>query len=96
MEKVIADGKKYEVIKNYRDALNLDDLQGKITDYFDNFDYILGDYAYGKVRLKGFNDKTNKNFKTINDYSKIGEYIEKNCAYDCRYFILRRLPVEKK
>ena len=62
--------------------------------YFDNFDYILGDYAYGKVRLKGFNEKSNKNFKPINDYSKIDEYIKNNCAYDCRYFIIKRV-VEK-
>ena len=59
---VIIDNKTYEVIKNVKDALNVEDLEGKITDYYDNFDYILGDYAYGKVRLKGFNDKENKNF----------------------------------
>lgn len=62
--------------KNYRDALNIADLEGKITDYFANFDYILGDYAYGKVRLKGFNEKGNTNFKPINDYAKIDEYIK--------------------
>ena len=95
MEIVVIDGKRYEVIKNYRDALNVSDLEGKITDYFFNFDYILGDYAYGKVRLKGFNEKGNRNFKPINDYSKIDEYIKENCAFDCRYFILKVLSVEK-
>lgn len=59
---VIIDNKTYEVIKNVKDALDVEDLEGKITDYYDNFDYILGDYAYGKVRLKGFNEKENKNF----------------------------------
>lgn len=95
MEKVLIDGKNYEVIKNHRDALDIADLEGKITEYFDNFDYILGDYAYGKVRLKGFNEKNNKHFKPINDYAKIDEYIKTNCAYDCRYFILKALSVEK-
>ena len=65
---VIIDNKKYEVIKNYNDGLNVQDLEGKITDYYDEFDYILGDYAYNKVRLKGFNNKNNKNYKDINDY----------------------------
>ena len=96
MDKVIIDNKEYDVVRNYRDALNVSDLEGKITDYFDSFDYILGDYAYGKVRLKGFNEKGNKNYKTINDYAKVDEYIKTNCAYDCRYFILKTLPVEKK
>lgn len=88
---VIIDNKKYEVIKNYRDALDVDDLTGKITDYYDGFDYILGDYAYGKVRLKGFNTKENKNFKPINDYNNIDAYIKNNCAYDCKYFILKQI-----
>lgn len=89
------DNKKYEVIKNYRDAFDQSDIEGKITEYYDAFDYILGDYAYGKVRLKGFNDKENKYFKPINDISKVDSYIKNNCAYDCKYFILKRI-VEKK
>ena len=86
---VIIDNKTYEVIKNVKDALDVEDLEGKITDYYDNFDYILGDYAYGKVRLKGFNEKDNKYFKAINDISKVKDYIENCCAYGCKYFILK-------
>lgn len=86
---VIIDNKKYEVIKNEKDALDVSDLEGKITDYYDSFDYILGDYAYGKVRLKGFNDKNNKYFKPENDIQKVDDYIENYCAYGCKYFILK-------
>lgn len=82
---------KYEVVKNVKDALNVQELQDKMTDYFDSFDYILGDYAYDKLRLKGFNEKGNKNFKPINDYSKIEEYISKYCAYGCKYFVISRV-----
>ena len=56
---------EYDVIKNVKDAINVEDLETCLTDYFDSFDYILGDYAYGKLRLKGFNNKENKNFKPI-------------------------------
>lgn len=91
MEIVVIDDKKYEVMENVKDALNIEDLEGKITEYYDGFDYILGDYAYGKVRLKGFNDKDNKYFKAINDISKVNEYIENCCAYRCKYFILKKI-----
>lgn len=90
MESVLIDDKEYEVIKNYRDALNVEDLEGKITDYFDNFDYILGDYAYNKLRLKGFYEDSNKKSTAVNKFSYIDEYIEKYCAYECRYFILKK------
>ncbi len=88
---IIVNNVKYEVIKNVKDALNILELKEKLTDYFDNFDYILGDYAYDKLRLKGFNEKTNKNFKPINDYSKIDEYISKYCAYGCKYFVISKV-----
>ena len=81
--------KEYEVIEG-KDAIDIELLKEKITDYFDDFDYILGDYAYSKLRLKGFNEKNNKNFKPMNDYSKVHDYIKNNCAYGCKYFILRK------
>ena len=75
MNKIIINDKTYEVINNEKDAIDVEVLKEKITDYYDSFDYIVGDYAYGKVRLKGFNDKTNKNFKSINDISNLDKYI---------------------
>ena len=95
METIVINNRIYEIVKDYRDALIIDNLEDKISDYFYDFDYILGDYAYGKVRLKGFNSKNNKNYKDINDIEKIDEYINENCAYNCRYFILKFLSVEK-
>ena len=80
----------YEVIKNEKDAIDNEVLEEKITDYYDEFDYIFGDWAYGKLRLKGFNDKGNKNFKPINDYRNIDKYIKDYCAYGCRHFILKK------
>ena len=81
----------YEVINNVNDAIDTELLKDKITDYYDNFDYIVGDYAYGKVRLKGFNDKSNKNFKPINDIKNLDNYIENSCAYGCKWFCIKKV-----
>ena len=95
--KYVIDGKEYELLKNNKNGFNPDDLEGKITDYFDNFDYIFGDYAYGKVRLKGFNEKSNKYYKPINDIAILEDYIKENCAYECSYFLLKTVKsVETK
>lgn len=87
---IIVNNVKYKVIKNVRDALDIAELEEKLTDYFDGFDYILGDYAYGKLRLKGFNNKENKNFKPYNDIATLDNYIETNCAYGCRHFVISK------
>lgn len=84
------DNNKYKIIKNYKDAFNKEEFLNKYTDYFKNYDYIVGDIAYSKLRLKGFNKKENKNVNKINDFSNLEKYIKENCAYDCKYFILEK------
>ena len=60
MEKVNVEGNTYEIIKDYKNGYNKEELEKKYTDYFENYDYIVGDWAYGKLRLKGFYEKSNK------------------------------------
>lgn len=84
-------GVNYEVIKDDNNTCNEEQLKEMVTDYFLNYDYIVGDWSYNKLRLKGFNNKNNKNFNKINDYSKLDEYLENNCAYGCKYFVLKKL-----
>ena len=87
-------GINYELIKNYRDGFSLEDVTEALTDYYYDYDYVVGDWAYGKLRLKGFNDKKNKKFNKINDSALIDSYIENNCAYGYKHFILKK--IEKK
>ena len=53
----------YEIIENYKDGFVFNELESKFTDYFYDYDYVLGDWAYGKLRLKGFYDEENKKCK---------------------------------
>jgi uncharacterized protein YutD len=82
---------EYEIIKDEKDAIDKEVLVEKITDYFDDFDYIVGDWAYGKLRLKGFYNKSHKLVKVHNNIENVNDYINNNCAYGCRYFILEKL-----
>ncbi len=91
MEIVKIKEKDYKIIKDNGNTVNSIDLNEIVTDYYDDFDYIVGDWAYGKVRLKGFYNHDNKNVKSYNDYNNIDFYIENNCAYGCKYFILEKV-----
>ena len=82
---------EYEIIKNIKDAIEEDILSSKITDYYDDYDYIAGDWAYGKLRLKGFYDSNNNKVSQINDIANLDTYIEKNCAYGCKWFLIKRI-----
>ena len=82
---------KYEIMENYKDGFDLDAVKEKYTDYFDEYDYILGDWSYGKIRLKGFCDRTNKKCNRINDIKFKDSYIKDLCSYECSYFVLKKV-----
>lgn len=90
MEKVIVENNEYEIIKNYKNGYNKEAFLNRYTEYFKDFDYVVGDWAYGKLRLKGFYDKGNKNCKELNDFDNFNKYLKKNCAFDCSYFVAKR------
>lgn len=81
----------YELLVNYRDGFIYDNVKDKFTDYFDKFDYVCGDWAYGKLRLKGFFDESSKNVKMLNNYKFIDNYLKNNCASDARYFVIKKI-----
>lgn len=91
MKNIIVDNIEYNVITNYKNAFDLEEFKNKLTDYFYEYDYIIGDWAYGKLRLKGFCKPQNKLFKEINDFENKNSYLKNNCAYDCKYFILEKV-----
>lgn len=89
--KIEVENHKYELIKNYKDAFNQEEFSEKYTDYFYDYDYIVGDIAYGKLRLKGFYDEKNKKVNKINNYKNVNQYLISNCANDCKHFILKKI-----
>lgn len=82
---------EYELKENYKDGFDKEVVENLITDYFNNYDYIVGDWSYGKLRLKGFCDKENKISNKINNIKLLEQYIKENCAYDCKYFVLKKV-----
>lgn len=91
MKTVELNGKKYEIITNDRNCLNIDELKEKVTEYFDDFDYIFGDYAYDKVRLKGFNESTNKKANKLNNIENLEGYKKNYCSYGAKTFLLKKV-----
>ena len=82
---------KYKLIVNEGNGFDLDEFLKKYTSFFEIYDYVVGDIAYSKLRLKGFNKNGNKNLNKINDYKNFEKYIKENCAYNCKYFVLEKI-----
>lgn len=84
-------GKKYILDKDNGEAFDYEIVKELFTDYFDPFDYVFGDTSYNKLRLKGFCNKTNKRYSKINDINTLENYIENYCAYNSKWFLLKKI-----
>ena len=91
MKKVTVNEIDYEIMTDYRDAFDEEIFLEKCTDYFNDYDYIVGDWAYNKLRLKGFYDNKNPKCSKLNNFNNLDNYLKNNCAYGCRYFVLKKV-----
>ena len=82
--------------KDVYQGLSVEEFERLYTDYFYDYDYILGDYAYNKLRLKGFNDKKNKNFNKINNIENYEKYIQEFRGYKSKHFLLKKTNKDLK
>ena len=94
MKKIVEiENNKYEIIKYYRSGFVKEEFESKCTDYFYDFDYVVGDWAYDKLRLKGFYEDNNSKAKDFNKIGNLDKYLKENCAYDCKYFVAKKTNV---
>lgn len=88
-------GLKYEIVINYKDALDLDLLREKYDPFLNQYDYLIGDVASDHLRLKGFfgpqrRARMDQRAQTMADY--VTEYVNPGSPY----FVLKALsPVQR-
>ena len=92
-KKFTIEGITYEIITDYRNAFTEEDFKKRYTDYFYDFDYVVGDWAYDKLRLKGFYNDDNPKSKDINKISTLDSYLKDKCAYGCKYFVAKKINI---
>lgn len=88
---VILNNLKYYLEKDDSGCFDKSLVEDKITEYFIPYDYILGDFSYGRVRYKGFYKSDNKKASKINDIKYLENYIENFCSYGCKWFLLKKM-----
>ena len=55
----------YEVIDDQRNGFKEDAFLARYSDILSRYDYIVGDWGYGQLRLKGFFDDQNQKHPMI-------------------------------
>ncbi|KAA0545357.1 DUF1027 domain-containing protein [Bacillus sp. BGMRC 2118] len=81
----------YEILEDYREGFNEEALRGRYSEILNKYDYIVGDWGYNQLRLKGFFDDHNQKATYDTKISTLKEYLYEYCNFGCAYFVLRKV-----
>lgn len=81
----------YELIDEFKSGWNAEAVKNRWNDILDKYDYIVGDWGYEQLRLKGFYDPGNKKATSESNIRNVRDYLEVYCNFNCAYFILQKV-----
>lgn len=89
-------GKKYKIIDNVKEGFQEEVLKERFSDILTKYDYIVGDWGYEQLRLKGFYHDQNAKAAIDTKISTLDDYLYEYCNFGCAYFVLKKMKATKK
>ena len=84
----------YQLVANYKEGFQLEAFSKRYCDILAPYDYIVGDWGYDQLRLKGFYRAKNQHAPKELRISTVQDYLLEYCNFGCAYFILERTSGE--
>ncbi|WP_249871184.1 YutD family protein [Oceanobacillus saliphilus] len=85
-------GKNYEIIENKKDGFQEQALKDRYSEILAKYDYIVGDWGYDQLRLKGFYKDRNAKATIESKIGTLDDYLLEYCNFGCAYFVLKKIP----
>lgn len=86
-------GHAYELVANVRDGFDFTEFAQRYSTILSKYDYIVGDWGFEQLRLKGFYAAERAGAKQ-NQIEAVQDYLYESCNFGCAYFILHNLEVK--
>lgn len=88
---ILVEGYMYELLEDVREGFKEEDFLARYSDILVKYDYIVGDWGYGQLRLKGFYDDKNQKSTFDTKISTLQDYLYEYCNFGCAYFIVKKV-----
>lgn len=83
----------YEIINDEHDSFDLERFTDRFSMIMSKFDYIVGDWGYDQLRLRGFYATSNPLFTPDRGVDTIQDYLYEQCNFGCDFFVLHNEEV---
>lgn len=85
----IIDNRRYKLVANYREGFDASKFGERYTDILAKYDYIVGDWGYEQLRLKGFFlHEESQIFSGPKKINMLEDYLYEYCNFGCAYFVV--------
>lgn len=81
----------FELVKEEKDGFNEEAFKERYSEILNKYDFIVGDWGYNQLRLRGFFDDQNQKATYDTKISTLEEYIFEYCNFGCAYFVLKKV-----
>lgn len=90
METIEIQGLTFEIVTNHKEGWNPEVFKKRYSEILNKYDFIVGDWGYGQLRLKGFFHDDHIRATTDTSISYLEEYLNEYCNFGCAYFVLQK------
>lgn len=87
------DGRHYVLEKDYRNGFEVEKLKERFSSILTKYDYIVGDWGYDQLRLRGFYASKSSKGTPAQSIDRLQDYLYEYCNFGCAYFVLKNLEV---
>ena len=82
--------RQYRLVRNYREGFEAERLGERFSEVLTRYDYIVGDWGYYQLRLKGFFREDDRKSLPEQRIDTLEDYLYEYCNFGCAYFVLER------
>ncbi|MGF2942318.1 YutD family protein [Enterococcus xiangfangensis] len=83
--------RQYRLVRNYREGFDAERLGERFSEVLTRYDYIVGDWGYEQLRLKGFFREEDRKSLPEQRIDTLEDYLYEYCNFGCAYFVLERI-----
>ena len=83
--------RQYKVVVDYREGFQIEKIGERYSEVLARYDYIVGDWGYEQLRLRGFFESDNKKAAPEQRIETLEDYLYEYCNFGCAYFVIQRI-----
>lgn len=87
-------GNAYTLVHEHKNGWDAEAFKERYSEVLERYDYIVGDWGYNQLRLRGFYRDGHPRAGRDSTISCLVDYLNEYCNFGCAYFVLQKLDAK--